>query len=180
MTIRTTRPYVCGHCGEVFLTWKYHQIFCSRSCRSKGLWARKREAMLAVLVALDHYETLYGTIPKRITDTAANTLTSFKEAANAQATASMEKAKEELAELGYEENVNFTHVVGLPNLLENSGHISIGIHPIFGNKEYSKEDWNKAKGEYCKLHDINLHLDDTIEYEQYFKTPFARLWTKNK
>ena len=55
------------------------------------------DAMLAVLVALDHYETLYGTIPKRITDTAANTLTSFKEAANAQATASMEKAKEELA-----------------------------------------------------------------------------------
>ena len=91
-----------------------------------------------------------------------------------------EKAKEELAELGYEENVNFTHVVGLPNLLENSGHISIGIHPIFGNKEYSKEDWNKAKGIYCKRKGINLHLDDTIEYEQYFKTPFARLWTKNK
>ena len=55
------------------------------------------DAMLAVLVALDHYETLYGTIPKRITDTAANTLTSFKEAANAQATASMEQAKEALA-----------------------------------------------------------------------------------
>lgn len=55
------------------------------------------DAMLAILVALDHYETLYGTIPKRITDTAANTLTSFKEAANAQATASMEQAKEALA-----------------------------------------------------------------------------------
>lgn len=55
------------------------------------------DAMLAVLVALDHYETLYGTIPKRITDTATNTLTSFKEAANAQATASMEQAKEALA-----------------------------------------------------------------------------------
>ncbi len=55
------------------------------------------DAMLAVLVALDHYETLYGTIPKRITDTAARTLASFKEAANAQATASMEQAKADLA-----------------------------------------------------------------------------------
>ena len=55
------------------------------------------DAMLAVLVALDHYETLYGSIPKRITDTATNTLASFKDAANAQATASMEQTKEALA-----------------------------------------------------------------------------------
>ncbi len=55
------------------------------------------DAMLAVLVALDHYETLYGTIPKRIADTATKTLTSFTEAANAQAKASMEQAKADLA-----------------------------------------------------------------------------------
>lgn len=55
------------------------------------------DAMLAVLVALDHYETLYGAIPKRITETATNTLTCFKEAADAQATASIGQAKADLA-----------------------------------------------------------------------------------
>ena len=71
-----------------------------------------------------------------------------------------EKAKEELAELGYEENVHFTHVVGLPNLLENSGHISIGIHPIFGNKEYSKEgsdNHNSFKGDIYNPSTLRKH-----------------------
>lgn len=55
------------------------------------------DSMLAILVALDHYETLYEAIPKRIKDTTENTLLNFKQAANAQATASIEQAKKELA-----------------------------------------------------------------------------------
>ena len=55
------------------------------------------DAMLAVLVALDHYETLYGTIPAKITETATDTLSSFKQSADAQATASIAEAKADLA-----------------------------------------------------------------------------------
>jgi very-short-patch-repair endonuclease len=46
MTNRTVRPYECAHCGETFWTWKYHQKFCSRSCRTKSLWSNDREKML--------------------------------------------------------------------------------------------------------------------------------------
>lgn len=55
------------------------------------------DAMLAVLVALDHYETLYGTIPAKITATATDTLSSFKRSADAQAAASIAEAKADLA-----------------------------------------------------------------------------------
>jgi hypothetical protein len=55
------------------------------------------DAMLAVLVALDHYETLYGTIPAKITATATDTLSSFKQSADAQAAASIAEAKANLA-----------------------------------------------------------------------------------
>ena len=55
------------------------------------------DAMLAVLMALGHYETLYEAIPKRISDTAATTLEAFKEAADAQAQVSMEQTKASLA-----------------------------------------------------------------------------------
>ena len=47
------------------------------------------DAMLAVLVALDHYETLYRTIPAKITETATDILSRFKESADAQAVASI-------------------------------------------------------------------------------------------
>lgn len=91
-----------------------------------------------------------------------------------------EKALLELEELGFKEGLNFTKVVGLPNYLEDLGCVSIGVNRQFGNLEYSDTDWNSAKGYYCKQNEINLHFDDTLEYGEYFLTPFARLWTKNK
>ncbi len=55
------------------------------------------DAMLAVLVALDHYETLYREIPKKIAETATDALVNFKRSADAQAIASMAEAKADLA-----------------------------------------------------------------------------------
>ncbi len=55
------------------------------------------DAMLAVLVALDHYETLYKAIPIRITEAATDALGSFKRNADAQAAASIAEAKADLA-----------------------------------------------------------------------------------
>jgi hypothetical protein len=33
--------------------------------------------------------------------------------------------------------------------------------------------WNKSKAEYCALHDINLMIDDTPVYGDYFTTPYC-------
>ena len=91
-----------------------------------------------------------------------------------------EKAKKELSDLGFEYRIHFTHVMGLPDWLEERGYASVGVDPIYGNKMYSDEDWYKGKALYCWWSQIDLHLDDTIEYGEHFTTPFARLWTKNK
>lgn len=32
--------------------------------------------------------------------------------------------------------------------------------------------WDRAKGDYCALHNISLHVDDTAHYAEYFTTPF--------
>ena len=47
-------------------------------------------------------------------------------------------------------------------------------------EKFDDDVWNKAKGDYCRKHNISLHIDDTIVYGDYFTTPFARLYTKNK
>jgi hypothetical protein len=31
----------------------------------------------------------------------------------------------------------------------------------------NEEDWNKIKGDYCKLHKIDLILDNTLAYQKY-------------
>lgn len=70
--------------------------------------------------------------------------------------------------------------MGLPDFLTNSFCRIVDIDPVYGNNMFSEEDWNKGKAIYCAQQEIDLHLDDTVEYGDSFKTPFARLWTKNK
>lgn len=91
-----------------------------------------------------------------------------------------EKAKKELSELGFEHGIHYTHVMGLPNWLEDRGFTPVGVDPKYHNKTYSEEDWNKGKSLYCWWFGIHLHMDDTLEYGEHFTTPFARLWTKTK
>ena len=46
-------------------------------------------------------------------------------------------------------------------------------------KKFQDGLWDHIKGEYCRTHQITLHIDDTLIYNDYFTTPFARLWTHN-
>jgi len=55
----------------------------------------------------------------------------------------------------------------------------VGWHDVFNIPKIDEELWDKTKGEYCEKHGISLHLDDTLEYNKYFKTPFARVYTNN-
>jgi len=46
-------------------------------------------------------------------------------------------------------------------------------------KKFEDGAWDKVKAEYCRKHDITLHIDDTLAYNEHFTTPFARLWSHN-
>jgi hypothetical protein len=46
-------------------------------------------------------------------------------------------------------------------------------------KKFEDGAWDQVKGEYCKEHNISLHIDDTLIYNDHFTTPFCRLWTHN-
>jgi UDP:flavonoid glycosyltransferase YjiC (YdhE family) len=44
-----------------------------------------------------------------------------------------------------------------------------------GEPWLSKKLWNKTKADYCKAQKIDLHIDDTEIYGDYFTTPFLFL-----
>ena len=67
------------------------------------------DAMLAVLMALEHYITLYETIPAKIKAQVTDALSSFKISADAQAAASIAEAKSELAKAVSEVAVKVAH-----------------------------------------------------------------------
>jgi hypothetical protein len=48
-----------------------------------------------------------------------------------------------------------------------------------GNPWMPADLWDSAKSEYCRENEISLHLDDTKRYNDFFTTPFARVWTHN-
>jgi hypothetical protein len=48
-----------------------------------------------------------------------------------------------------------------------------------GNPWMPADLWDSAKAEYCRDAGIDLHLDDTKRYNDFFTTPFARIWTHN-
>lgn len=91
-------------------------------------------------------------------------------------------AYEELDALGCLPDVHYTNVVGIPEILYNM----MQIEPIPGEFDsrgvplYTKEQWDSAKAFYCLREGIDLHLDDSLFYLEHFKTPCAKLWTKDR
>ncbi len=77
-------------------------------------------------------------------------------------------------------NIKWTHKFSVYDYLkevgaDQSGKIRFPDGTI--QRKFNDEDWDKVKGEYCKKNGINLHIDDTLAYNNHFTTPFARLWT---
>lgn len=78
--------------------------------------------------------------------------------------------------------IKYTHTFSIYDYLIDSGAEQTGaIEFEDGTKQrkFKDEDWDSVKGEYCEKNGIHLHIDDTLIYNDYFKTPFARLWTHN-
>ena len=88
-----------------------------------------------------------------------------------------DKAFEELKELGFEINEQYTELFSVLDYHLEKGTRITGWHPRFKNPEFPDVEWDRTKAEYCKEQGIGLHLDDSTIYEQYFTTPFARVWT---
>lgn len=40
-------------------------------------------------------------------------------------------------------------------------------------------NWDKAKGEYCSAHKIDLYFDDSDHYQYFFTTPYARFLSRD-
>ena len=46
------------------------------------------------------------------------------------------------------------------------------------NPWMDSETWNKAKARYCKENGIDLHIDDSSVYGDFFETPYLRAFMK--
>lgn len=55
----------------------------------------------------------------------------------------------------------------------------IGWHEKFNIPRINDITWDKTKGEYAQKHQLDLHIDDTLQYNDYFTTPFARFFSHN-
>lgn len=78
--------------------------------------------------------------------------------------------------------IKWTHKFSVYDYLKESDYEVIGkVQFPDGTiqKKFKNEDWDKVKGQYCKDNGINLHIDDTLIYNNFFSTPFARLWSHN-
>ena len=78
--------------------------------------------------------------------------------------------------------VKWTHKFSIYDYLvennyEKTGEVQFPDGTI--QSKFKDEDWDSVKGVYCADNNIKLHIDDTMIYNDYFKTPFARLWTHN-
>ena len=61
-------------------------------------------------------------------------------------------------------------------------HIKNGTKIVWDKKDKPHLDtylWDKTKAEYCKKQKIDIHFDDSDIYKHFFKTPYARFYSKN-
>ena len=89
---------------------------------------------------------------------------------------------DELVEQLKSHGVSWTHSFSIYDYLINSGTTIIGeVQFPDGTIQKKFEDgaWDKVKAEYCRDNGVDLHIDDTLIYNDHFTTPFCRLWTHN-
>ena len=76
--------------------------------------------------------------------------------------------------------IKYTHHFSVYDFLVQGDYKEVGtIEFPDGTRQtkFKNEDWDVVKGQYCKDNGINLHIDDTMAYNEFFETPFARLWS---
>jgi hypothetical protein len=89
-------------------------------------------------------------------------------------------ATEDDKKLLKEHNIQYTHIFSITDYHKEKGTKTTKPHPKHGFMMVSDEEWDRTKGDYCRREGIDLHIDDTTVYNEYFTTPFARLWSHNQ
>ena len=85
----------------------------------------------------------------------------------------IDKAKEEVEKY----NISYTHLFSIVEHHRNIGTPTGEKHPKYGFPMISDEEWDKTKGDYCRDNEIDMHIDDTLVYNDNFNTPFCRYWS---
>ena len=79
-------------------------------------------------------------------------------------------------------NIKWTHKFSVYDHLMEIGSPTSGEY-VFPDgtvqKKFIGDVWDKAKADYCRENNISFHIDDTLIYNNFFTTPFCRLWTHN-
>jgi len=73
-------------------------------------------------------------------------------------------------------NISYTHFFSISDYHSENGTTMRDDRN--GNPWMDDETWDRTKGDYCKRHEIDLCIDDTERYGQYFETPFALIKIK--
>lgn len=77
-------------------------------------------------------------------------------------------------------NVRYTHKFSVyDHLMQNGTKIVGKVKFPDGTVQNKFENgkWDMVKADYCLKNGVSLHLDDTMIYNDFFKTPFARFWS---
>lgn len=82
-----------------------------------------------------------------------------------------EKLLKEINSCGFASDL-YDSVFSIQDFLDSKFIKSLGLDE-HGRNHYPDELWNSAKAKYCEENEIDLHIDNSIEYESYFTTPFA-------
>ena len=83
-------------------------------------------------------------------------------------------AEPEIDQLG----LRYTHIFSITDY-----HVQNGTVVTFDERGYPFMDdyiWDRTKADYCLREGIHLHIDDSDAYNYFFKTPYARFYSKNK
>lgn len=91
---------------------------------------------------------------------------------------SLSKVGYELLAMGFEPMKHYTSIFSIVDY-----HIEIGTEITYDKQGHAWMDkylWDRTKGDYCLREKIDMHLDDSDAYAYFFKTPFARFFSKNK
>lgn len=67
-------------------------------------------------------------------------------------------------------NIYYTNIFTIIDFYDALGKVE---HLPDGKFKVPNELWDSAKGEYCQKHRIDIHIDDSLRYAQWFKTPFC-------
>jgi hypothetical protein len=84
-----------------------------------------------------------------------------------------QKIIDQLKDMG----ISYTHLFSITDYQESKG--TDIVWDEHGNPHLDPYLWDKAKAEYCIQHGIQLHIDDSDSYGYFFKTPYARFYSKD-